>query len=322
MSSRPTPAVSVVIPAAQAAITLRSCIQAVLAQDVDVGFDVTIAVGPSSDDTRSIADAAAESHPNVRVVDNPTGTTPAALNLAIAGSSGPVVVRVDAQSILPSGYVRRAIETMDRTGAANVGGIQRPVGSDGRQAIIAAAMSSPFGPGPARFRREGGEGPVDTVYLGVFDRTALEAVGGFDESMRRNQDYDLNWRLRVAGYLVWFDPELVVEYRPRPTLGRLWDQHWQYGAWKRYSLLRAPKSLRLRQLVAPALVIGLAFSLGALMAGSLLGLAIPVLYLLAALVAASRCPVTGVGERAVLLVAFATIHLGWGSGFLVGRRGG
>ncbi len=322
MSSYPSPTISVVIPALQAASTLGSCIQAVLAQDVDTDFDVAIAVGPSSDDTRAIADAAAATHPNVQVVDNPSGTTPSALNLAIAATDGAIIVRVDAQSVLPAGYIRRAVETMQRTGAANVGGIQRPVGTHGRQAIIAAAMASPFGPGPARFRRDGGDGPVDTVYLGVFDRAALEAVGRFDEGMRRNQDYDLNWRLRVAGHVVWFDSNLVVEYRPRPTLTRLWDQHWQYGAWKRYSLFRSPKSLRLRQLVAPALVIGLAFSLGALIAGSWLGLVVPVLYLMAASVAASRCEMDTAHDRAVLLAAFATIHLGWGCGFLVGRRGG
>ena len=311
-----------VIPALQAAATLESCIQAVLAQNVDTDFDITIAVGPSSDNTRAIADAAAEAHPTVRVVDNPSGATPSALNLAIAASEGPIVARVDAQSILPPGYLRRAEATMDRTGAANVGGIQRPVGSPGRQAVIAAALASPFGAGPARFRRDGKEGQVDTVYLGVFSRPALEVVGGFDESMRRNQDYDLNWRLRVAGHLVWFDPGLVVEYRPRRSLGRLWTQHWQYGAWKRHSLMCAPKSLRIRQLVAPAFVIGLVLSLGALVAGSLLGLVIPVLYLLASIIASTRCPVTGLGDRAVLLAAFATIHMGWGSGFLVGRRGG
>ena len=322
MSSPPAPGISVVIPALQAAATLGSCIQAVLAQKVDVDFDITIAVGPSSDDTRAIADAAAMAHSAVRVVDNPSGTTPSALNLAIAASAGPIVARVDAQSLLPPGYLGRAATTLERTGAVNVGGIQRPAGSHGRQAIIAAAMASPFGSGPARFRRDGKEGPVDTVYLGVFSRAALEEVGGFDESMRRNQDYDLNWRLRSAGGLVWFDPELVVEYHPRHTLLQLWSQHWQYGAWKRYSLFRAPKSLRIRQLVAPALVVGLVSSLGALIAGSLVGLVIPVLYLLAVLIAASRCRVTGIGDRAVLLAAFAIIHLGWGGGFLVGRRGG
>ena len=311
-----------VIPALQAAATLDTCIQAVLAQDAGEAFDITIAVGPSGDETRAIADAAAAMYPNVRVVDNPSGATPSALNAAIAASEGPIVARVDAQSILPAGYLRRSAATLARTGAANVGGVQRPVGNHGRQATIAAAMASSFGSGPARFRRGRVEGPVDTVYLGVFLRSALESVGGFDDSMRRNQDYDLNWRLRAAGHLVWFDPELVVEYRPRATLGRLWDQHWQYGAWKRYSLMQAPKSLRVRQLAAPALVIGLAFSLGALLAGSLLGLVIPILYLLAAVVACMRCPVTGLRDRAVLLTAFATMHLGWGSGFLVGRRGG
>ena len=172
------PVVSIVIPALDAATTIGSCLNAVLRQDYDGEFDVVVAVGPSSDRTREIVERLAASDPRVRVIDNPSGRTPTGLNLAVAASSGSVIARIDAQSVVPVGYVRRAVESMLRTGAANVGGIQHPIGESGLQRVIAVAMASKFGAGPARFRRDGYEGPTDTVYLGVFDRDAIRKCVG------------------------------------------------------------------------------------------------------------------------------------------------
>src|SRR5690554_1061261 len=134
-----------------------------------------------------------------RVVDNPTGVTATGLNLAISVTTGEIIVRCDAQSELPPGYVSRAVRTMERTGADNVGGMQVPVGGSPRQRAIAAAMASPLGAGNARYRLGGEEGPTDTVYLGVFRKQTLLELGGFDESFLRTQDYELNHRIRKAG---------------------------------------------------------------------------------------------------------------------------
>jgi succinoglycan biosynthesis protein ExoA len=315
------PAVDVVIPALDAASTLDACLDAVLDQDYDGSIGVTVAVGPGRDATWEIAEARAAADPRVVVVANPTGRTPVGLNLATAKGSATIVARVDAQSILPPRYLRRAVETLGRTGAANVGGVQRPVGDDGLQRVIAVGMCSPFGAGPARFRRDGYEGPTDTVYLGVFRRDALEAVGGFDETLDRNQDYELNWRLRDAGHQVWLDPALVVTYRPRATFRRLASQYYQYGAWKRHVLTRNPRSLQPRQTVAPLLVIGLVISAVELVRGRLRGLMLPAAYTGAALVVArdARPDLPRKSDRYLLMAVFATMHVAWGAGFLIGR---
>ena len=136
------------------------------------------------------------------------------------------------------------------------------------------------------------------------------------ETLIRNQDYELNWRLRQAGYVIWLDPALVVEYTPRASLRGLWSQYFQYGRWKRVVVFRSPRSLRARQLAAPGLVIGLAASLALLIAGSWLGLVLPAVYVSA---------VTGVAARIRnastfrVALGFVTMHLAWGSGFLFGR---
>lgn len=313
-----SPTVAVVLPVRDEAEGLAAAVASVLAQDVPDGgtLEVCVAVAPSDDDTRAVADRLADGDPRVTVVDNPAGLTPAGLNAAIGATSAPVVVRVDGHAELPPGYVARAVATLARTGAAVVGGIQDPRGTTPFEEAVGRAMASRFGAGDARFHYGGPEGPVDTVYLGVFRREALDAVGGYDEGLVRNQDYELNHRLRMAGGEVWFDPELRVGYRPRSSLRALARQFAQYGRWKRVVLALHPQSLRWRHLVAPATVLGV-------VAGLVVGawwsvaLAVPAVYV-AAVVVASTGAARSPGMALRLLAVYPTMHGSWGVGFLIG----
>jgi len=253
----------------------------------------------------------------VVVVENPIGSTPAGLNAAIAATSAPVVARVDAHAVLGAGYLRRAVETLGRTGAANVGGVQRAVGATPFEDAVAAAMTSRFGTGDATFHYGGAEGPTDTVYLGVFDRAALDAAGHFDESLQRNQDYELNIRLRATGGTVWFDPQLEVRYRPRGTLAGLARQYFQYGRWKRVVLQRHPGSLRWRQAAPP--VVSMAVVVG-VVASPLTrrALLLPVGYLAAVGVAAIASGRPSWARIFRLLAIYPTMHVAWSAGLLVG----
>ena len=315
------PHVTVVIPARNCAAELPGCLDAVSAQTYPGVLDVLVSVAPSADDTSRVAAAASCKWP-LHIVQNPAGTTSSGLNLAIGAAAGEVIVRVDAQARLPADYVERAVSTLERTGAANVGGLQRPVGCGRLSRVIAAALSSPFGGGPAAFRRGGDEGPVDTVYLGVFDAAALTTVGGFDESLKRNQDYELNWRLREQGQLVWLDPSLVVDYQPRSSWAGLARQYFEYGVWKRVMISRHPRSTQPRQLAAPTLVVGLVLSAFELARGRLRGGIVPVAYLGACTLAAARLrsSLPQLGDRLRAAAAFAVMHFSWGAGFLCSGR--
>jgi succinoglycan biosynthesis protein ExoA len=311
------PLVSVIIPVLDEAPHLEAAVAAVLRQRYPRPLEVVLAVGPSGDGTEEIAERLAAEDARVQVVANPTGRTAAGLNLAIAASSGDVIARVDGHAELSEGYLLRAVSTLDETSADNVGGIQHAVGHTPTQQAIAAAMTSRFGVGDARFHYGGAHGPVDTVYLGVFRRSALTRVGGFDETLVRNQDYELNWRIRQSGGVVWFDPQLIVTYAPRPTLRRLADQYHQYGRWKRLVLRRNPRSMRWRQLVAPAAVVA---NVGGLLVGfewrpALLAPGAYVTATLVATVAARHVPLR---VRWRLPAVFATMHHTWGFGFLRG----
>lgn len=308
--------ISVVLAVKNEARHLRAAVEAVQAQTGVEIADIAIAIAPSSDDTVTIARDLAESDPRIVVLDNPDSWVSHGLNRAIAATTGDIVVRVDGHCELAPDYVTTAAATMARTGASVVGGIQRAIGTAPTQRAIAAAMTSPLGVGDAKFHYGGAEGPTDTVFLGVFRRDALEAVGGFNETLLRNQDYDLNWRIRQSGGVVWFDPNLAVDYLPRATLGGLWRQYVDYGWWKQIMLRDNPASLKARQMAAPVLVAGLTGSAVAAAATRRPWILLPWLGYGAALVAgAAAAKNQPLATRLRLPAVFATMHLAWGSGF-------
>ncbi len=311
------PTVAGFMPARDDAAHIEAAVDSFLNQRGVGDLQLAIGLGPSTDGTDVVVGRIAEADPRVVVVGNPSGGTAAGLNAALAAVNATVVVRVDAHCELPPGYVARAVETLRRTGAANVGGIQRAEGVTPYQRAVARAMTSRFGVGDSQFHFGGPEGPTDTVYLGVFDSDALHSVGGFDEQLVRNQDYELNWRLREAGHEIWFDPELAVRYRPRSTARGLARQYFQYGRWKREVVRRHPRSLKARQLVAPITVLGVAAGLVGAMTGRRWMLAAPTVYA-AAVVTASAADSASPAEAARLLGVYPTMHLSWGVGFLCG----
>ena len=314
------PKVSVVIPARDAEETIGDTLEGVLSQDYPGVVEVIVGDGSGSDATSSLIRS---NYPTVKVVKNADRITSSGLNRAIESSSGNVVVRCDAHAVLPPGYIRRSVETMRRTGAAVVGGLQSPTGDTLFRRAVGTAMTTPLGAGDSRYKIGGHEGPTDTVYLGVFRAEALSEIGGFDETIVHNQDYELNWRLRDRGETVWLDPELVVSYRPRHSLRTLARQYFNYGRWKSVVLMHHPRSLRWRQLAPPALMCALAVSLGCAVAGLWqLAIVMPTLYLAALLLGSIAVGLRRPDRSAILLpLVLATMHLSWGLGFFVpGRR--
>ena len=199
MNTGPLTGVSVVMPVLNEAKYLNQAVSEILNQQVSVPIEVVLAVSPSMDETALIAAELAAADPRVVVVANPSGKTPAALNLAIAKAKFEVIVRVDGHAILTENYIQTAITVLQETNADVVGGVMAAAGVSRFEVAVAAAMRSVLGVGPASFHTGGGAGPALTVYLGVFRRAALERVGGYDESFIRAQDWELNYRIRQSG---------------------------------------------------------------------------------------------------------------------------
>lgn len=300
------PTVSVIIPARDAADSLALALAAISKQTYENIVDVVVAA--ADEPTAAVARSA-----GVVVVDNHGGSTPAGLNRALDASSGDVVVRCDAHSIFPPDYIREAVSILMSDDVVNVGGMQVPICETDWECAIAAAMSSRWGAGDARYRVGGMAGPVETVYLGVFRREAIEAAGGFDEDFDRTQDYELNHRLIAAGGTVWFDPKLRVAYRPRASLGALARQYFEYGRAKRRFSQKHPGELKPRQMAAPAFVVAVALALMVSIFWPA-ALFVPVAYLLVLVVVSQ-------GRSAAfwrVASALAVMHVSWGIGFLAG----
>jgi succinoglycan biosynthesis protein ExoA len=322
-TDRAWPGVAVVMPVLNEARHLRSAVEAVLTQDYPGPLEVVIALGPSTDDTDRIAAELAAADQRVRTVPNPSGLTPCGLNAALAATTYDIVARVDGHAILPPDYLRVAAEVLEESGADNVGGIMAAEGVTAFEQAVARAMTSWLGVGGARFHLGGQAGPADTVYLGVFRRSMLQRLGGYDETLRRAQDWELNYRIRQAGGTVWFTPRMQVTYRPRGDLRSLAQQYYRSGQWRRTVMRQHHDTVSLRYLAPPVALIGVAGGLALAAAGLSWGLAVPAGYA-AGVVAGSA--VTGRdlpwAVRLQLPLVFATMHGAWGLGFLsLGRPG-
>jgi glycosyltransferase involved in cell wall biosynthesis len=316
------PGVSAVLTVLNEEKHLRAAIASVLDQDYPGPIEVVIALGPSRDKTDAVAAEIAAADDRVRCVPNPTGRTPEGLNKALADSHHPIVARVDGHAELPSDYLRVAVEALERTGAVNIGGLMWAEGRTDFERAVARAMTSRFGVGNAPFHVGGEEGPADTVYLGVFRRDALEAVGGYDEAFTRAQDWEMNYRLRRNGGLIWFTPALRVSYRPRGSVSALAHQYFNYGRWRGEVMRQHPDTVNLRYLAPPlaltAITVGLvAGVVGAWFSWLLLGCAIPLGYV-AGVLAGSAATGRGLPWRAKLWlpVVYPVMHGSWGAGWL------
>jgi glycosyltransferase involved in cell wall biosynthesis len=304
---------------------LAEAVTHVLAQDYPGELEVVIAVGPSSDRTSEIARVLAETESRIRLVDNPAGRTPNGLNAAIKASSHDIIVRVDGHGLLSDDYIRRAVETLEETGAANVGGIMQAEGETDFERAVARAMTSPFGIGSVAFHVGGEAAPADTVYLGTFRRDVLDRLGGYDEHFIRAQDWELNYRIRKSGETIWFTPELTVTYRPRPNLRAVASQFFRSGQWRREVVRHYPETANVRYLAPPIVVVAIGIGVIAGIAALLgapgwlaLGWLAPGLYGVGVLAASAfEARALPARARAWLPAVLATMHLSWGLGFLL-----
>ena len=324
--------VTVIMPVRNEAGFIRRSLGAVLAQDYGLErMEVIVADGMSSDQTRQIVRTMQTPAGAIRLIDNPGKIAPTGLNAALTHARGQVVVRVDGHCEIAPDYVRRCVERLQHDGVDGVGGPLETVGQTPLAQVIAVAMSSPFGVGGSAFRTVRDKTLlVDTIAFPAYRRSAMERAGLYDEELVRNQDDEYNYRLRKMGAKLLLASEVHARYYSRSTLGSLARQYFQYGYWKVRVMQKHPRQMRLRQFVPAVFVASLLASLLAT-PWTVLGwwtlAGILAAYLVANLAASirtvHRAVPPNVEPRAwwmlpLLPVAFAILHVAYGSGFLVG----
>lgn len=314
--SDPVDLVTVVVPARNEQDRLAACLESVRAQTWP-HLQIIVMDGASTDGTVDVALACRHADPRVELLHNPRGIIPVSLNLALAAARGRWLVRVDAHSTISADYVGVAVRHL-RTGRwGGVGGRKDGVGETAAGHAIAAVMGSRFGVGNSTYHHGRRPQEVEHIPFGCYPVELLRAVGGWDETLPVNQDFELDYRLRMSGKTLLFDPALVIHWRCQQRVPDLFRQYHRYGRGKVRVAVRHPRSVRLRHLAAPAFVAAVGAAAVAApwrpkLAGAL------VLPYAVALAAASVSTIARLpGHRGWVWVApaFTAMHVGWGFGF-------
>ncbi|HLA06518.1 MAG TPA: glycosyltransferase family 2 protein [Anaerolineales bacterium] len=320
------PRVSIIIPCYNEQNTIRPLLEALREQTFPLAeMEVIVSDGMSTDGTRAAIAGFQKDFPdlNVSVVENARRSIPSAVNRAIKSSRGDIIVRLDAHSRPYPDYVEKCVKAHEENRGDNVGGVWEihPGAQTWMARSIAVAAAHPLGVGDALYRHTKQAAEVDTVPFGSFNRTLIDRVGFFDETLLTNEDYEFNARVRKAGGRIWLDPSIRSIYFARSTLLELARQYWRYGYWKWRMLRRYPDTLRWRQALPPLFVLslmGLAvlsvfFPLSAyLLAGELL------IYLFVFILAGIRAALR-LGASFLVIglpLAIPVMHLTWGCGLI------
>ena len=318
------PFVSILIPIRNEADYIQCCLDAVLNQDYPPErVEILVADGISDDGTAEILKAYQEDFPRIVIFDNPHRIVAIGLNMLTEHAKGEILVRVDGHCVIAPDYVSSCVEHLQEKGVDGVGGPMHSIGEDHISQVIALAMSAKFGVGGSSFRTETGQTKLaDTVPFPAYTREIIQKVGPYDEELVRDQDDEYNYRIRKAGGKILLAADVRSTYYSRGSLGKLWRQYYQYGFYKVRVLQKHPGQMSPRQFVPLCFVLGLILTVllslitpwGWITLAGLVGI-----YTLANLSASFLIALReGWRYLPLLPLAFATIHLSYGLGFLVG----
>jgi GT2 family glycosyltransferase len=314
--------VSVLVPVLDEGASIERCLASALGQRFAGAIEVVVVDGGSRDATRRVVERMAAKDPRVRLLDNPRGRIPSALNLGLDAARGEYVARMDAHTVYPPSYLGDGVERLRRGGVTWVSGPQIPRGEGVWSRRVTLALSTRLGVGGARFRTlPEGEVDVDAGFTGVWRREVLLAHGGWDEDWPINEDGELAGRIRRDGGRIVCLPEMAASYEPRDSLRALARQYWRYGHYRAKTSRRHPDSMRRSHLLAPGLVVVMAATpvlRGAPGRVARTALAAYSLATLLAAVHAARARRAAPRDAAAIPLVLATMHLAWGGGFLAG----
>lgn len=312
----PAPEVTVVVPARDEEASLGPCLEALLGQTFG-DIEVLVVDGASTDDTGAVAERYRRNDGRVRVLHNPDMIIPVGLNLALQAARGRWLVRVDAHAVVPADYVERAVAHLRSGQWGGVGGRKDGVGHTPAGRAIAAVMASRFGVGNSTYHYGTRPQPVEHIPFGAYPVALARELGGWDERLRVNQDFEFDYRVRRAGHRLLFDPDMTIEWECRQRLVDLYRQYRRYGEGKVRVMALHPASARPRHLAAPALVASWVVAAGLVARrrpAAAAAIAAP--YVLGVTLA-TRATAAQVDRpaRPFVAPAFVAMHAGWGLGF-------
>jgi succinoglycan biosynthesis protein ExoA len=312
--------VTIVMPVRNEEKFIENCLRSILENDYSKEkLEILIVDGNSTDRTKEIIQNISTKFPFIRILDTTARVHGEAMNIGIQQARGDIIIRMDAHTLYASDYITQCVHLLLTTAAANVGGVQFAVGHNFITQSIALATMSRFGAGNAHFRYSKKEQWVDTVYLGAWKKETLEKLGGFNSRWSVNEDYEINYRLREMGGKILLSPKIQCKYYVRSTIYRLMRQYFRYGYGKVRTILKHPKSTKIRQIIPPIFVLAMILSIVFAFQGYYWGIFLPIFYILMNLYFSVRITSQhGLKYLCSLPFIFTLIHFSWGLGFWIG----
>lgn len=324
MTESSVPMVSVIAPCCNEARFIENTLNSILQGNYPADrMELLVVDGMSTDGTREIVKEIAQKDHRIRLLDNPRKIVPSAMNIGIKAAHGDYIIRIDCHTTFAPDYISKCVEVLQRTGADVVGGYVTTLAGKNTAVgrAIAAATSNIFGVGDSKFRLTGPEQEVDTVPFGAYRKALFEKVGLYDERLSRNQDIELNSRIRKAGGRIIISPEIKLNYYNRGNYRGLWQQSFNNGLWNPYTIWLVGGGLSLRHFVPMFFVLGLiAFLIGAFFWSPFkwVFLGYVLLYLSIGSVFAVQCARQARVSAFWVLVSFLVLHVAYGLGSLCG----
>jgi glycosyltransferase involved in cell wall biosynthesis len=324
---------SVLVPVLNEEAHIRDTVHAMRRQRFDGRLEFLLIDGRSTDRTLAILRELQAEDPRIRVLDNPAGATPQALNLGLCSAQGTYIVRMDAHTLYPPDYIARGVERLQAGDVAWVAGFQVPhADGDGAGARrTALALGTRLGTGASRrwlpraataqSLPAGDEIELDTgVFGGVWRRSTLLEAGGWDEGFAQNQDAEQAARILERGGRIVCLPEMSARYLPRGTLRGLARQYFNYGYYRAKNARLHPRSLRRSHLLLPAVPLAATAAVAGPRVVRGPGRAAMGIYIaaLAATAAGLARRDTSRRDAAAVPAVLATMHTAFGLGFLRG----
>lgn len=313
-----TPSISIIMPCYNEERHIYDSIKSLINEYFKEKCELLIIDGMSEDRTKAIVQDFIDQDLSIRIVENKQRLQAYGMNLGLSQALGEIIIRADTHCVYPPDYIKKCVDVLKSTDAANVGGVMLPVGKTAVQKAISLAMTHPMGVGDAKWHLGNYSGYVDTVYLGTFRKRLFDEIGLYDENAHPNEDAELNLRISKAGKKIYLDNSIKITYFPRETMGGLAKQYFKYGKGRFYTLLKHKKLTSLRQVAPVALVLGLVTSL-VMSLWMPLFILFPLVYMLSLLGAGmlswtkKKIPF---GQRILMSAAWAVMHVSWGMGFL------
>ncbi|MEI6521370.1 MAG: glycosyltransferase family 2 protein [bacterium] len=313
------PFVTILMPMRNEAGFIRESLLSLLAQNYPADcMEIIVLDGESDDESPQIVREIAAGDSRVKLLSNPKRHQGAGLNIGIAAANGEIVVRADAHAWYDAEYVAIIVKHLQDGDADNVGGAQNLQGKNIFSKAVAVALTSALGSGNAAYRSAKEAKIVDTVWLGAWKKETLLKIGGYDEDMIRNQDYEMNIRLRQSGGKILFDPALKSICYTRSCPGKLFRQYFDYGLYRSLTAKKHPGTLMLRQLLPPIIMLSMLFCL--LLSLVSCWFVLPLLFYIVIICCYSLFSAfkNGIKFLPFLLIIHPIIHFSWAFGFCFG----